>query len=192
MSTKPEIKLDEKQLKVLAEHIKNMPLPTPPPPPKPNPYNEPAKPAKYNLKGDLPKTDRKWLKDLEEKLWKELGPDKFDRSWIVESDTHLTISQLNRIFKLIRQHKLVTSIGCGTFGLMGYTMSIYEHEVCPGTGAECLLSITDKHMPKKSERQEGLNFTWKKFSQFTHSEENKEWLRKYRFEAPKQRSYYDY
>jgi len=163
--------------------------------------------------------DRAWLKTLHLDLWPE--PDRRTKGEKVRDHFFpesrktpepkppkelLTQEELDRILDLVREHKLLTSMfSSNMFG--GYGMHVYEHEPYPGTGPSKLIAITEDHLPPPTRLERavgdgekrpkkhpgcGRDDAWEMFSPFTHSEQNREWLKSYKMEPPRDRTYYDY
>lgn len=127
---------------------------------------------------------------------------------VLEATRRLTHEELQRVCTLIENEKLLTSMfSKGMFG--GHGMYVFEHEQFPGTGPEHLLTLTEDHLPdpslyqrldtldappKKKEKHPGCGTdeSWELFSKYTHSDENREWLKKYKMDPPRERGYYDY
>jgi hypothetical protein len=161
----------------------------------------------------LPDEERAWLTALHQELW---PPKSVNRNRIVlQAERTLLHDEQDRIVMCITDFKLVTSMASkGMFG--GYALELYDHEQYPGTGSEHLLTITEDHLPgpkppvwcqhldtletppkkvtapKKKQPGCGTDEAWEFFSRFTHSPQNREWLKKYHLPAPRERTYYDY
>lgn len=122
---------------------------------------------------------RKWLKGLQGKLWEQTSPDRFGHRATVEKHVTLDPEDVMKIFRLVREHKLATTLHGATFGFTGFTLAIHEfqHETYPGVGCDSqfLMSMSDDHLPGYPEyegKDEKLQFAWELFSAFTHAEEN--------------------
>jgi hypothetical protein len=144
-------------------------------------------------------TDLEWLVWLDGELWHEvtytMRANMTGHTWNQKSRTltrKLTDEEWVRVQNIIRKHNLLTSLhNCG----FGFTcgMWIYEHPIpiYPGIPLEPrgLLFIESHHLPFKEDRFEA---GWTAFSPFTHSGQNAAWLKQYKMEEPKGKSYYDY
>lgn len=165
----------------------------------------PSPPAEYaEDPGRLPEEDRTWLREVDGLIWRETSPDRFGHRHLVENDrTCLSEEELERVFRLIRQHGLVTAMGSGTFGF-GLSMSVYVEpdSVAPGVKEkpEHLLCLTGHHLPPpdgldewpagSAGRQNDL--AWRLFSQFTHSPRNARLLKWYGMRKSEGRGHYEY
>lgn len=95
---------------------------------------------------------------------------------------------------VIAEESLVTEMfSANMFG--GYGMRLYTHPVYPGAPTDQVLCLVEGNLP--GDRPEkvpgcGCDRAWEEFSQFTHSEKNREWLRTYKKPEPRSRGYYDY
>ena len=159
--------------------------------------------------------DIAWLKKLQDDLWPpEPPPPRPTRSnpyagMKIKLEARRTLSkeELDRALACIPKHKLIAEMfSTNMFG--GYGMRLYEHEPYPDTGAQFLIALIEDHLPvatrydhisgnlpKKPERRGqgcGREDAWELFSKFTHSEQNREWVKKYGLDEPKYQSYYDY
>lgn len=142
--------------------------------------------------------DLEWLRQLDRELWPESRGSGANRT--------LSKEELERVFACIEKYKLVAEMySIRMFG--GYGMQLYEQEPYPGTGAQFITAITEDHLPvptrydhiagnvkEKPLRRPGCgrDDAWEIFSKYTHSDVNRAWLKKYRLETPRERSYYDY
>lgn len=157
--------------------------------------------------------DIAWLKKLQEDLWppKPARKKRFDPyagpEIKLEAKRTLMREELERVLACIEKHKLIAEMfSSNMFG--GYGMSLYDHELYPGTGAQFLVAIIEDHMPvatrydhisgnlppEPTRRGQGCGRedAWKVFSKYTHSPENVEWLAKYKLQPSRYQSYYDY
>jgi len=168
---------------------------------------------------DLSDADRQWLIALNLELWPE--KDKRTKGEILRDNIFpeartapepkvpremLTHEELERVLNLVQECKLLTSMfSSNMFG--GYGMKVYEHEPFPGTGPVLLLAIAEDHLPpptrleraaggarkpKKKVPGCGRDDAWELFSPITHSDQNREWLKGYKMDPPRERGYYDY
>lgn len=136
-------------------------------------------------------SDLSWLRELQQALW----PKSHKQNGIVlDVSRRLTREEQKRVVSCIRDQRLVTSLmSKGMFG--GFALNVYAHEQYFETGAEFLLLLTEDHLPGPKSKPApgcGTDEAWEFFSQFTHSKQNREWLKKYKLPAPRERSYYDY
>jgi hypothetical protein len=161
-----------------------------------NNYDDPASPAAYNFVGYIQNQDKLWLQSFHDRLWRKTLPDRFQHAMLVESDgVRLTTEELDRIFSLIRSHKLITGVGCGTFGLPGYSFLIYDNpEICGFLipKPECLFVMTHKHLPVQLDIGEYHQKAWDLFSQFAYSDINSQLRIYHDMKKLENRSYYDY
>lgn len=167
-------------------------------------YSRPANPATYASDiRPLSDEDRDWIIGVQGVIWKETSPDRFGYKRPVEADrVCLSEEELGRVFRLIREHRLVTSMGSGTFGF-GYSIAVFE-DPSPTPGVEerpsLLLCLTEHHLPHPDgltgwpagTRNEQKEMAWQLFSQFTHSPENAKLLEWHKMDLPEGREYYDY
>lgn len=130
----------------------------------------------------------RWFRNLHSTLWEKTSQDRFGRSATVERDNeHVDPEDVLKIFRLTREHRLVTTLGCATFGFTGFTLSFYtfQDEPYPGVGCDCefLMSMSDDHLPWYRTRdkmgypvyentEKKLQLAWELFSAFSHSPEN--------------------
>lgn len=88
-----------------------------------------------------------------------------------------------------------------SMGLLDFSLRIYRHPPAPGTGpvvlfvvgAECLPD--DERKVINANKGHGayiLDDSWIAYSPFSHTEENKKWLEKYRMEKAHHLDHYDY
>ncbi len=172
--------------------------------------------------------DRAWLKALHGDLWPPKdtrGPfekllDAKDQRALFpnlpvtpappEPREKITHEELQRVLGLIESAGLMTNIiPMGHFGTVALT--VYEHELFPGTGCVKLLTLFEEHLPNlvqrswyqhllgvekklssKSSGGRGRDDVWELFTKFAHSEKNLGWLKMYKIEARLDRTYYDY
>lgn len=156
----------------------------------------------------LTEEERRWLTDLNEALWPPLTLEeqRSGRSRIkLEANRTLQWTEFQQILKLVEDRRLLTQMfSSSMFG--GYGISVFEHEPAPGVGPIHLLRLIEDHhpVPHRLEIREGYDKhlrkypgvgrddAWESFSKFTHSETNKEWLKSYKMDLPRERSHYDY
>lgn len=136
------------------------------------------------------------LRELQKELWPT--PVGSGNTIKIKAKRPLTADEVKIILKTIKQEKLLTEMfSANMFG--GYGMDVYEHESYPGTGPVFLLRITEYDLPKEMNSQLGKpsggcgsTDAWELFSQYTHSKQNREWLKMYNYPAPQERYHYDY
>lgn len=151
--------------------------------------------------------DLRWLRELNEKLWKPAPkPIGFKSPVAVQAQRHIDQEDLDRVFRCIEEHKLVTSMfSSNMFG--GYGMTVYAPPVFPGTPLEEVFWMIEENLPLPT-RHDHINGTvkpvpkkvpgsgrddaWELFSKHTHSEQNRAWLKLYGMDPPRERSGYDY
>lgn len=167
----------------------------------------------------LSDADRQWLLDLNLELWPK--KDQRSKGEVLRDTIFpeartapepkvpremLTHEELERVLSLVRGCKLLTSMfSSSMFG--GYGMSVFDHEPFPGTGPTFLLALSEEHLPPPTRLERaaggttrpskktpgcGRDEAWKLFSPFTHSAQNREWLKSYKMDPPRERGYYDY
>ena len=156
--------------------------------------------------------DRDWLKKLNDDLWPDDEKKRVSRRIELDATRKLLHEEQDRIFALIEQAPLVTSMfSKGMFG--GFGMTILEHPEFPGLPPTPLLWITEDHLPgprppsayehlvgtakplpppEKKRPGCGTDLGWETFSKFTHSARNRAWLKEHRLDPPHERSHYDY
>lgn len=147
--------------------------------------------------GSTPQEEMAWLKNLQKSLWKESST--FDRYRTPLENRRLTREEYRRGVEIIRDQKLLCVMGVGVFGF-GFSLTVYRvvhDEIYPGVGSEveCLVTVTNKHLPVKLNAYEQSyikDVGWKLFSKLTHTEENKKRLREYGLPEQKDKSYYEY
>jgi hypothetical protein len=144
--------------------------------------------------------DIKWLLDLHADLWLPC----FQRGINLSASRVLTQVELDEAVRIIEARDLLTSMTSGMFG--AYGMKIYTHPSFPGTPPAQVLLLVQGHIPGRSRYDVlrgaetppkpapgcGRDDAWKLFSKFTHSEQNRGWLKMYGMSAPRNQSYYDY
>jgi len=151
----------------------------------------------------MEETDLEWMRELHARLWPKHG-DNCSLDWKPEGE--LPQLDFDRVLKVIKTHRLLTQMfPSKMFG--GYGMRIYEHPIFPGLPPTKLLSITEDHIPgptqydhltgeakplPKRKPGEGRTDAWETFSQFTHTEQNRRWLRGYGMTDSSPRADYDY
>ena len=135
---------------------------------------------------------REWLSDLQRRLWG--NGDQPVR------DLRMKGEEFQRVFELIESEPLLTQMGACRFGF-SLCISIYDHPVTPGVPPIFLLAISEDHLPYPSsferindecEEWNRTDFAWELFSRHTHSDRNRQWLDFYQWEAPRERSHYEY
>ncbi len=169
--------------------------------------------------------DRAWLKALHAELWapgdtrnykqkfRDQVREEMDPGWkptlSPEPREQVTREELFRALDLIEPGPLVVGLYCsGMFGGIG--ISLYEHEVYCGTGAELLLNISEQHLPRLLDRtvyehMRGVeprdqkkrsgdcrDDAWDLFTKYAFIPRNIEWCRKYRIELHIERLHYQY
>ena len=158
--------------------------------------------------------DIAWLKKLQEDLWppepppppRARGNPYAGMKIELDAKRTLTKKEFERVLGCIKKHKLVANMfSTSMFG--GYGMKLYEHEPYPGTGAQFLVTIIEGHLPvptrydriagnvkEKPKKHPGCGRedAWKVFSKYTHTKQNRAWLKQYGLPEPHDQSYYDY
>jgi hypothetical protein len=154
----------------------------------------------------LTEEERAWLKAVHAELWPDQHIKKNEVSHRIKLTAHrpLTHVEFSRVLELIDARSLLTQMfSTSMFG--GYGMHVYEHEPFPNTAPMLLLMLIEDHLPDPHRLAvaegdtrhikrpgAGRDDAWESFSKFTHSERNIEWLKGYKMELPRDRSYYDY
>jgi hypothetical protein len=145
------------------------------------------------------------LRQLHEDLWPSgyKSPSPVDRV----ATRELTKAELEGVLQTIKAQGLLTNmISAGMFG--AYGMEVYEHPTYPGLPPTKVLLLVEGHLPGPTrydrlvdrlagvppERRPGCgrDDAWEIFSRFTHSEQNRAWLKMYGMQPPQERYYYDY
>lgn len=158
--------------------------------------------------------DIKWLHELHAALWPPEPPrprDRYGRSSPrikLEVGRELTKAEWKRVVQAIAENKLVAEmIGTNMFGGVG--VRFYEHPRLPGDDHEHVLTLTQEHLPGPTrydhlaDRAEATDYreptggncsraAWDIFSEFTHTEDNRRWLKQYGLDEPRDPAYYDY
>lgn len=146
-----------------------------------------------------------WLKALHDDLWPKNH--KPDSPVSIRALRRMTREEWDRVFKLIEDERLVCEMtSVNMFG--GYGVRVYAHEPFPGTGPDYLLLVHEDHLPTPTRFEvlqdeapqprtkkvpgSGRDDAWELFSKYTHSAENRKFLKKYKLEDPRDRHYYDY
>ncbi len=161
------------------------------------------KPSYASRSSPLSLEDRKWLEAFKKSHWLEGGPDQFGRRSLHENHkVRFSVEDVQRIFKLVQDHRMVAMIWSGTFGLSGFHLRVYQYheEPFPGVGnsTEFVALISWEHLPDYPDgtdygtRKKVEDQSWELFSAFSHSEENKAMLKSVGAELPRERSYYEY
>lgn len=154
-----------------------------------------AKPVKHELS---PK-DLAWLNKISAEIWQE--HESFERAnltghlsrkrWRTEKRS-MTRQEFKRLERLIRAHELPCLPGGGTFGF-GFSLTVCEHSASPGVKPDVIIVITGKQLPAALFGASPSNDEiWAAFELFTHSPRNREILKLYGFDKPRERAYYDY
>ena len=114
----------------------------------------------------------------------------------------MTGAEFERIQRLIEDEPLMTRMTSSNFAF-DFCVDLFEHPVTPGVEPMHLLSISEKHLPAPSGLERALaddngvawnrsDFAWETFSQYTHSDLNRQWLDFYGWAAPQERHHYEY
>jgi hypothetical protein len=162
--------------------------------------------------------DRAWIKTLDCELWppSDTIPPLVRQLEAMlgkvpevpkppEPREFLTDKEVARLFKIVEDAPLLTQLF--SHGMIcGVGISFFEHEQYPGAGPELLLGVKDKHLkltrtaydhiqckPRK-ERVAGnvSDEAWGLFTKYTHSEQNRAWLKMYNIEMKFEKTNYDY
>ncbi|MBI5655112.1 hypothetical protein HZC53_05695 [Candidatus Uhrbacteria bacterium] len=155
-----------------------------------------AKPVKFELS---PK-DLAWLEKLSAEIWEEheseMRANLSGHTWRQKYRTEkrpLTRQEFKRLERLIRTHELPCLPGSGTFGF-GFSLTVCGHSASPGVKPDALICVTGAQLPAalfpSANNDRGL--VWSTFEPFTHSPRNRELLKLYGFEEPRERSHYEY
>lgn len=144
----------------------------------------------------LSEPDRAFLKGLDSALWSR----QKQNGIVLESDKKLTKAEWDRVGKIIVKSQLVCEMFTkGMFG--GYGMDVYEQPAptYPGVPLEpvFLLRLIEDNLPAPKNAKPktpgcGLDYAWNAFSKFTHSEQNKAWLKEYNLAPSEGQSSYWY
>ncbi len=147
-------------------------------------------------------SDLGWLKELEVELWpkkqREEGRANTPHGAVqikLHAKRRLTKEEWGRVCRTILEEKLVVEmVGTNMFGGVGIV--VYEHPVQPGMDHEYVLTLTQDHLPGEEDPKPTLGSclrkAWEVFSEFTHSDQNKAWLKKYGLAEPREAPGYDY
>lgn len=142
-------------------------------------------------------SDLVWMRQLHE----ELHPPKNKNGLRIKLDAsrRLKKKEWARVQKAIVENRLVCEMGCtNMFGGVG--IWIYDHPPAPGINeVEHVLTLTQEHLPGKTGKKAKepslgccLREAWEVFSEFTHGDQNREWLKQYGLREPRDPSHYDY
>lgn len=141
----------------------------------------------------LSEDDRCWLIALDEAIWKDRSPDEHGRCHHFEK-RDLEEAEWQRIQQLITAHSLPCVLWSGPYGEL--RMKIYEHPPFSDNKPTHICTVGRGNLPGFSalggDGDAKWPVAWDALSVFTHSESNKQALRFYRFESPRERSYYEY
>lgn len=148
--------------------------------------------------------DRAWLKALNAELWSTNERIKLADEW-----KKIPREDLERALALIEPTPLVTTLYCsGMFGGVGITL--FEHELYPGTGPERLLNISEQMVPRLDVRsvyehlrgvpsrfreRKGGSFRqdcWDLFTSYAFTPRNEEWCKMYNIKLSKDSISYEY
>jgi hypothetical protein len=130
--------------------------------------------------------DAEWLRTLDARLWKREDA-KDGHSFPVG---HLTEAQLERIFRLIREHELPCELYPAVYGTVCFL--VYEHSDVIGTKPERLISVQEAHLPNRPRSKGSSMCGFDVFSPWTHTARNCQLLAFYGLELPRERGWYDY
>lgn len=139
---------------------------------------------------------------LDERLWPENY--KSESPVAMTATRKLTPKEWEDIKYAIGAHELMTNMFCANmFG--GYGMYVYGPPQIVGEVPDIILTLVEDNLPELTRFEEmegktrvkrlpgcGSDFAWEEFSQFTHSEQNIEWLKYFKLELPRSRGHYDY
>lgn len=143
--------------------------------------------------------DIAWLKALHAELWPPQPPRYDNRGRRVpiiklEAKRQLSADEWQRVCRAIVEHQLIAEmIGTNMFGGVGVVL--YEHPVYPGLPVERVLTLTQDHLPDGDPEPSGGRCSreaWQVFSEFTHTDRNREWLTRYGLPLPQNPGHYDY
>lgn len=144
----------------------------------------------------LSTTNRKWLRSLTSKLFRELEPDRFGRTQLWPREVILSARHVKHIRDLVTKHSLVCVLDGGLFGDIGIT--IFEPPEVPGVALSFLCSIREDHIAGlKDDRSRGNGSVgtevWKFFHDgFVDTPRNLELLELYGLPKPGAIDSYDY
>ncbi len=147
---------------------------------------------------EAPADDLVWLSWLDDDVWLDHPAEGYNRNGWSEVHRGFTKNEKERVLRIIQERKLIVQVGSGTYGLSGYSVCLRSHPEYPSLPVTYLVHFTDEHWfgltHKRDYDKRGERFDefWTIFSAFSHSEQNKEWLKQYGLDAPRERSYYDY
>lgn len=156
-------------------------------------------------------TDLEWLRALHPRLWVEretvdhynLSGTSARRKYLVESGERLTEAELTRLHEIVLRCSLPVTM-CNTKFGFGVGIMVHEPEPPPTyPGAEeletpcVMVMISQEHLPLSQssfERQDRILFEdgWRVFSPLTHSDTNREIVRRCRLPAPLSKGHYMY
>lgn len=138
-----------------------------------------------------------WLRSLQTEIWSEEIEGDGSRVLL----RHLTYPEVSRIKEVVEQEGLLTSMTEDSL-LGGYGMRIYDHPVSPGVPPVRLFYFSERILPEYTRwdclldrdppAHLGRDDAWEMFSKYTHSDQNRKWLKMYGMKPPEPRGYYDY
>lgn len=153
--------------------------------------------------------DVEWLRALQGRLWvlrettEHYNGSAAPRKWWAESGERMTEEELTRLHEVVLRNDLPVEMCNTSFGF-GVGMVVREPEktpVYPGTEEatvpETLAVVSQAHLPPSestSDAGDRITFDdgWRVFSALTHSDHNREILRRCGLEAPKPKGHYVY
>lgn len=133
-----------------------------------------------------------WLRGLDTDLW---PPGHQNGVIHYEASREVTQEELQTVFACIEEFRLVTEMrSTNMFG--GYGMMVYDNPAAPGVPLVPVLFLIENHLSKGpgSNRRQGCgrDDAWELFSRYTHSDQNKEWIKMFGLKASRERHHYDY
>ena len=151
--------------------------------------------------------DIEWLRELNEDLWLREDDGTFRPKHKVSRE--LAKAEWERVKQAIVEHKLVTEmVRTNMFGGVG--VRVYQHPIMPGDDHEHVLTLTQEQLPgptrqdylmdrdteepdyRKPTKGSCSRAAYDIFAEFTHTEDNRRWLKDYGLKQPQDPGDYDY
>lgn len=154
--------------------------------------------------------DLLWLRELHNKLWvlekarsRHNGAINLRKMWTERRGERVTEQEFTKLLEIVLRWDLPTQM-CSTSYGFGVGLVVHEPEqppIYPGaeseTKPEVLAVISQEHLPLSMstfDPPDRITFDdgFRVFSEVTHSDRNKELLRRCGFEEPQPKGFYDY
>lgn len=112
----------------------------------------------------------------------------------------LETSEYEELLSILENGKTVLIFEPFSMGMMDFSLRIWSHPPAPGTDPVLLFTLGGESLPdcKRIVVQKSkcagciLDDAWDAYSPFSHTEENKKWLKEYKMEQAHHFDHYDY